>query len=255
MAWREATVDVVVPFEDVAQDGTVKPTAEGTYLDVGNEVIDLRMRGGMGSADFVKAHGVRQLGVWCASQPGPGNARPLQTHSLYTKRGLGWFTWRDGSRRHGSWEIHELMDRDGVLVARWDHKWLWFQLDDSGAMRFLDEPAPGIDEDQDIELPPINPRPTLAAPREAASFAWTMRETDLNQHVFYRSYLARTENVLAEAGIDVSALSHRQTWYLTSALLTDRMVGLVEEHDDHVLVSLGREHDGTVCTYARFDRP
>jgi len=254
MAWRECEGTIVVPFHHIAQDGSLKPTAEGTYLQAGDEWIDLPHRGGLGTQAYVERHGVRTLGVWCASRQGPGQARMHEEHPLRVRRGLGWFRWRDGSRRHGGWEIHELHDGDGRLLMRWEHKWLFFRQAPDGSLSFLDQGAPGIDEEQDLELEALDDRPALGGPGQAVDFTWTLRETDQNQHVFYRSYLERTENVLADAGVDVSAFPARATWYAAPALLGDPMTGLVEQRDGDVLVALTRSRDGAACTLARFWR-
>lgn len=136
-------------------------------------------------------------------------------------------------------------------VATWTAWWLWFRQGDGGRLRLLDEPAPGLLAEQDDRFDDMEPAPAVDAGEDASTFRWTSRETDLNEHVFFMSYVERGENALADAGVDTGTLHRWRTWFLRPAFLGERMTAQVEQRGDAFLVALHNEDRSEVSAVVR----
>lgn len=124
-------------------------------------------------------------------------------------------------RRYGG--IQEFaITKTGTLVASLRHYWVWFSFT---TLTTFSEPAPGAKPgiSQDEELAPMPAPPDLAAAAPAGSFRWTMRDTDLNQHVQSLAWIERAENVAADALGRAESYRKAGIWFRQPALAGEEM--------------------------------
>jgi hypothetical protein len=135
---------------------------------------------------------------------------------------------------------------DGEPVVTCRHHWLWFS---PAKNALLDDPAPGFSIDQSTSLDEPPAIPTLDGAREVGTFRWTLRESDINEHVNAVAYVERAENAAADAEADGRALRRAGIWFRRPSFTGDRSAALALSSGSEVLVGLADAESGkSLCT-------
>lgn len=236
-------------YENLTQDGGIKPTSL---------VQPLRAAGaqwwathtGLDWASYCNDRNLRPLVTYLATEtPAKGLASGSSVHANLTIA-MGRIPGRKpGTYRYGGLDRLELVTEDHQLVASWVCLWFWLSIQDGALPGFLTDPPDDLPARQ-ADLPSVPLAPRLTNSQERERFKWTARETDLNNHVFFLSYLDRGENALANIGCPAPAIC--EAWYSRPAFLGETMVVDAEKSDPPgQLLRIGRTPED-VCAVMRF---
>jgi hypothetical protein len=135
---------------------------------------------------------------------------------------------------------------DGEPLVTCRHHWLWFS---PATNSLLDHPAPdfAIDQSEELAEPPVPP--SLDGAREVSSFRWTLRESDINQHVNAVAYIERAENAVADADAEDQELRQAGIWFRRPSFTGERAVARAVTRESEVIADLVAAESGkSLCT-------
>lgn len=160
--------------------------------------------------------------------------------------------WRGNGARFGGFDrLQVTVDGHAAPVATWVCLWYWLAFEPGTVPTFVESPPPGLLR-QDPQLPRVPPRPDGGSAEPVAELTWTPRESDLNEHVFFMSYLERGQNALADAGLPAT-YETTEIWYGQPAFSGQHMAVAVDQRDaGSVVVVIRRADTGGVCARIRF---
>lgn len=244
----EATVEIA--FETLNQDQFLKPTQVYRYGEAAGARWWQDMVG-VSFSDYFLQHFNGSVLTYLRIQVEPVKLMPQQTLRVTVQSLLGKYPPAKGkAARYGGHDIVTLATEDGQVVARLWGYWLWFHFPmDGGKPGTLTEPPP-IFEPIDRELAAQPPLPEVAGDH-VNSFAWTLRETDLNRHATSLAYLERAENAVADAGVALNGVGTSEIWYLKPGFPGQRMDAWVHPGDGETLVRLENCETGKTATILR----
>lgn len=209
---------------------------------------------GRSRADYFAATGLQPITTHAEVERQPHHLQLDEQLELRFASRPGFYPGRgDDPPRYGGEDRIQLVDERGRSVADWRQHWLWHRLR-TGAL--LHEPPPETEAGRGHRLPAPPPRPRRSErpgnrPHRASPFEqrfhWTLRETDLNQHINVTGFLERAENVLADARRDGStSISSVDMWFRRPAFVDDEMVAIVDEAYP-VIIELRRAATDDLC--------
>jgi hypothetical protein len=143
---------------------------------------------------------------------------------------------------------------EGEPIVTCRHHWLWFS---PAKNSLLDHPAEGFTVDQSEKLDLTPAPPSMDGAEEVDAFRWSLRESDINQHVNAVAYIERAENAVAEAEADrstgsgqgASELRRAGIWFQRPSFTGDRAMALALSRESDILVSLVAKDTGkSLCT-------
>lgn len=240
-----------VGFGDIGQDGLLRASTLIRLVQAGYAGMFPRFMGGT-RAGYFDTHGLQPIASYMAIEREPRPATLDDVLEIRFGVRLGCALGRAGDPRFGGHDGVEVVDSQGNPLGRWVQQWLWTA---SRSGELLHEPAPGFDIDQAEQLPATPLRPSPPSSSVTGSFRWTLRETDINNHVSASAYLERAENALADAIVDSAPLHHISMWFRRPSFVGDLMASSVEElEDDAYLVELRRTDAEELCATLRMAR-
>lgn len=214
-------------FSDISQHGELKPTAVFRLL---SGALDhwWEKATGLPGPDFLEETGLRNAMVQLDIAVAPVTVHDEQEVVLDFSCTLGAMPGREGRPpRFGGRDLLAVRpagDPTADPVAVWTAWWVWFRPGEDGRLRLVNEPAELLRTDQDDIIGDAEPTPEPVEPRPSSAFRWTARETDMNDHVFFLSYLERAQNTLADLGLEEASLRRWHVWFQRPAFLGEYMV-------------------------------
>jgi hypothetical protein len=234
-----------VSFESLHQHLYLKPSFIYRYADGVGTAWWKALVGRTHSEYFAEAH-LGAVLTFLRIDIRPTPLMPQDELAIRFTTRLGRYAFLPGKPpRYGGIDDIWLSDKAGQEAAHLQAYWLWFHHNPAGKPGTIAAPPP-LFPPVERDLPP-HPQAPEAHGAPAATFRWTRRETDLNQHVNSIAFIERAENALADAQVATPAAGRTEVWYLKPGFAGDEAEALVEPRADGVYVTLrGAAHVMTV---------
>jgi hypothetical protein len=233
------TDTATVTYEAVDQNRRLKPSHMMRLFDAAAQHWWTTVTGAA-RHEFCERAGVRifmnQLGISTSDVPvTPGDQVSVRMDSITGAEASG--------KRYGGDDLVTVTAADGRELARWTGRWWWLNWGDSGPTGFASAPPAGVSASiHDLPAPLVPPPPSDVAHR--GSFTWSLRDTDVNNHVYFLAYLERGENALAEYGAAADTIRSVECFYLRPCVAGQPMNVAVSPVDVGFLVELRHAASG-----------
>jgi hypothetical protein len=234
-----------IGFADTDQDRRLKFSSMIRFVGAGYTGLFSQLTT-IDRADYFTTHGLTPIATY-AQLERASRSTPLDTEiELRYGATLGFVRGRQSDlRRYGGYDEIELSGAERAALGWWSQHWLWFSREHGSP---LDRPAPGLEIDQNDELPPAPARPDPSSGSAAEHrFRWALRETDLNNHVTFAAYVERAENALADAQLDAASPDRVSIWFSRPSFAGELMHSMIGEVDGAFIVQFLREQSDELC--------
>lgn len=240
-----------IALRSLSHLGGLKPSQLSDFHDPAARAFFHDLTGEIRFAFFERA-GVRAVITHLAVETTTARLQPDEPVTVIFRMAVGVVEGSAPERperpRLGATTTMEVFHDDACIV-RWDDHARWVRLED-GVPRPVETLPPEFEPAWVGTLPRAPRPPKLEGWGPVTTFTWGPRDTDLNEHVFFLSYLERVEDAFAERRSSHEPPQRCEMWFRSPAFLGERMQVLEAAHGQGRYACLQRTEDMVPCAYA-----